>query len=79
FSLTDEDVIDLRAVLSGYDPLEDDIADFVQFTNAGSNSELAVDLDGAGTVYGWTQIATVNGHINLDAETLLTSGHLLAA
>lgn len=79
FSLTDEDVIDLRDVLSGYDPLEDDIADFVQFTNAGSNSELAVDLDGAGTVYGWTQIATINGHINLDAVTLETNGHLLAA
>lgn len=79
FSLTDEDVIDLRDVLSGYDPLEDDIADFVQFTNAGSNSELAVDLDGAGTVYGWTQVATINGHINLDAVTLETNGHLLAA
>lgn len=79
FSLTDNDVLDLRDVLSGYDPLVDALADFVQFTNSGSNSQVKVDLDGAGTVYGWTQIATINGHINLDPDVLATNGHLLAA
>jgi len=79
FSLTEGDAIDLRDILSGYDPLTDDLADFVEFTNAGSNSELRVDLDGAGTVYGWTQIATINGHINLDAATMEANGLLLAA
>lgn len=79
FSVTD-DVIDLRDVLdSGYDPINDVLSDFVRFTNSGSNSKLEVDMDGAGTTYGWTQIATVNGHINLDAVTLETNGHLLAA
>ena len=79
FSLTEGDAIDLRDILSGYDPLADDLADFVEFTNAGSNAELRVDLDGAGTVYGWTQIATINGHINLDAATMEANGLLLAA
>jgi Ca2+-binding RTX toxin-like protein len=79
FSVAD-DVIDLRDVLdSGYDPINDVLSDFVRFTNSGSNSKLEVDMDGAGTTYGWTQIATVNGHINLDAVTLETNGHLLAA
>jgi hypothetical protein len=51
----------------------------VKFTNSGSHSALSVDLDGAGTTYGWTQIATVYNHTNLDADVLETNGHLLAA
>ena len=78
FSMGDNDVIDLRDVLYGaYDPLNDLLSDFVQFTNAGSHSQMKVDLDGAGAVYGWTHIATVNGHTNLDAATLEANGYLL--
>ncbi|ARS27589.1 hypothetical protein KC8_09820 [Sphingomonas sp. KC8] len=80
FSMADNDVIDLRDVLDGgFDPMTDALSDFVQFTNAGSHSQLRVDLDGAGTLYGWTHIATVNGHTNLDATTLEANGYLLAA
>ncbi|MFA7604119.1 MAG: type I secretion C-terminal target domain-containing protein, partial [Novosphingobium sp.] len=80
FDLTEGDVIDLRDVLDGgYDPMTDALADYVQFTNSGSNAALSVDLDGAGTTYGWTQIATVYNHNNLDPDVLVASGNLLAA
>lgn len=77
--VTDDDIIDISDILSGYDPMVDALADFVQFTNAGSNSNLSVDMDGAGTTYGWTQIATVYDHNGLDAATLATAGNLLVA
>lgn len=76
---TDDDIIDISDILSGYDPMVDALADFVQFTNAGNNSNLSVDMDGTGTTYGWTQIATVYDHNGLDAATLATAGNLLVA
>lgn len=79
FNMTENDVIDLRDVLSGYDPLVDALADFVQFSNSGSHAALSVDLDGAGTTYGWTQIATVYNHNNLDPDVLVAAGNLLVA
>jgi Ca2+-binding RTX toxin-like protein len=80
FDMTESDVIDLRDVLDGgYDPMTDALADFVKFTNSGSHAALSVDLDGAGTTYGWTQIATVYNHNNLDADAMVAAGQLLAA
>ncbi|PKP85782.1 MAG: hypothetical protein CVT80_00740 [Alphaproteobacteria bacterium HGW-Alphaproteobacteria-2] len=80
FSLAEGDKIDLRDVLdAGYDPITDALADFVQFTNSGSHSTMSVDMDGAGTTYGWSQIATVYNHTNLDPDAMVTAGQLLAA
>ncbi|MGE4327451.1 MAG: calcium-binding protein, partial [Pseudodonghicola sp.] len=80
FSLAEGDKIDLRDVLdAGYDPITDALADFVQFTNSGSNSIMSVDMDGTGTTYGWTQIATVYNHTNLDPDAMVTAGQLLVA
>ena len=80
FSLAQGDKIDLRDVLdAGYDPITDALADFVQFTNSGSHSTMSVDMDGAGTTYGWSQIATVYNHTNLDPDAMVTAGQLLAA
>ncbi|OJU60185.1 MAG: hypothetical protein BGO08_09320 [Altererythrobacter sp. 66-12] len=64
---------------AGYDPITDLLADFVQFTNSGGNSIISVDMDGTGTTYGWTQIATVYNHTNLDPDAMVTAGQLLAA
>jgi Ca2+-binding RTX toxin-like protein len=80
FNFSDNDKIDLRDMLSGYDPLTDALSDFVQFTNSPWGETIVkVDLDGAGTAYGWTHIASISGHTNLDPDTLAASGHLLAA
>jgi len=80
FSLAQGDRIDLRDVLdAGYDPITDALADFVQFTNSGNHSIMSVDLDGAGTAYGWTQLATIYNNTNLDPDVLVANGHLLAA
>jgi len=79
FSAAQGDRFDLRDVLSGYDPLADALSDFVRFTNTGANAKLEVDLDGAGTVHGWTQIAYIYDYTNLDPATMEADGLLLAA
>ena len=46
FSLAENDKIDLSDLLAGYDPLSDLITDFVQITDNGTHSYVAVDADG---------------------------------
>lgn len=80
FSLAQNDVIDIADVLDGiYDPMNDDLTDFVQFSQSGSDTVVSIDRDGAGSTYGWTQIALLQGVVHTDPEALAVSGHLLAA
>lgn len=82
FSTAQGDVIDIRDVLDGgYDPLTDNLADFVKFTGMPySVLRMSVDLDGAGTEHGWTAIADLSGLSSLpDVDTLVANGNLLAA
>lgn len=80
FRVSDGDVIDLGDVLDGiYDPMSDDLTDFVQLSQSSSDTVVSIDRDGAGSTYGWTQIALLQGVAHTDPEALVTSGHLLAA
>lgn len=75
FLTTNGDVLDLLGL---YDPLSDLITDFVQITDSGSDSHVAVDADG--NANNFVQIATLIGVTGLtDEEALVTSGNLLAA
>ncbi len=74
-----EDILDLSYLLPGYDPAIHAITDYVQIVTSGTNSLVKVDLDGAGTVYAWTQVATLTGVTGLtDEAALMASGHLAA-
>lgn len=79
FSIADGDAIDVSDILSSlYDPLA--LTDFVRITDNGTHSSLRIDLDGAGTAYGWQKIATLNNVTGLTDEiALAASGHLIAA
>lgn len=78
FSTTQGDIIDISSLLSGYDPLTSAITDFVLIENSGSSSTLKVDRDGAGTTYGFTQIALLQNTTGItDEAALLTAGNLL--
>ncbi len=80
FTLAQGDRLDLRDVLSGYDPLADALSDFVQFTTSPWGETIVkVDTDGIGTGQAWTQIATLQGVVLTDPDVLVTNGHLLAA
>ncbi len=78
FDVAEGDVIDISDVLVGYDPMTSTITDFVQITDIGISSSLAVDADGGADNF--VAIATIYGVTGLtDEAALLASGNLLAA
>jgi Ca2+-binding RTX toxin-like protein len=79
FTLSDNDAVDISALLHAYDPLTDLITDFVQITDNGTDSFLSVDQDGAGTVLGFQQIAQLNNITGLDEAALEINGNLITA
>lgn len=78
FKLSENDKIDVSDLLSGYDPLTDAISDFIQITDDGTHSTLAVDADGGADNF--VNIATLLNATGLtDEDALVTSGNLIAA
>lgn len=77
FSTGENDVLDLQDILSLYDPMSDVITDFVQITDSGADSILAVDVDGGADNF--VTLATIVGVTGLTDETALElSGNLIA-
>jgi len=78
FDLSEGDKLDISDLLSAYDPLTELITDFVQITDNGIDSYLAVDIDGGANNF--VQIATIVNYIGLtDEEALEVSGNLITA
>lgn len=72
------DRIDIADLLTGFDPLADDITDFVRIDTVGTGSVLFVDADGGGDSF--VQIATLTRATGLtDEDALLTAGVLIAS
>lgn len=78
FDVAENDVLDIRDLLTSYAPGIDDLNDFVRITETGGNSVLQIDRDGAGTAFKFTQIALLQGVTGLtDVDALELSGHLI--
>lgn len=75
FDIAEGDALDISAILSGYDALTDAIADFVQVTDNGTNSFVAVDADGGADNF--ITIAELYGVTGLDATTMENDGNLI--
>ena len=77
FNTGDHDAIDIHDILSGYHQGIDNLGDFVKIEDSGTNSILSVDVDGAGTAYGWQQVAVIAGVTGLTDEDALVASHNL--
>ena len=78
FSLAEGDALDLIDLLTAYDPLSDLITDFVEITDDGTNSYVAVDANGGADNF--VQIATIGFTTGLTDEAALeTSGVLITS
>ena len=76
FSIGNNDSLNISDLLVGYNALADAITDFIQITDDGTNSFLAVDSDGGANNF--VQIATLMNVTGLtDEKTLETNGNLI--
>jgi Ca2+-binding RTX toxin-like protein len=74
FSTGDSDVINIADVLDGYYTYgTDDITDFVQITDDGTDSTLAIDQDGTANGTNFVAVATILGVTGLTDEAALDS------
>lgn len=75
WSIYDADILD-----TVYDPLNDDIADFISFSESGGSTFVSVDRDGTGGTYSMAQIIKLEGLLGVSSPaTLETNGNLIAA
>lgn len=78
FMLTEGDALDISDLLISFDPVTDAITDFVQITDNGTDSSVAVDADG--NADNFVEVATLLDVVGLtDEASLLGSGNLITA
>lgn len=77
FSKTDGDKIDISDLLSGYDPLQHSINDFVSLGLTGTSSIVRVDLDGAGSGHTMQDVVITNAQTWSSVSDMITSGNLI--
>ncbi|MCB1591325.1 MAG: VWA domain-containing protein [Alphaproteobacteria bacterium] len=68
FDTTEGDVIDLTAILAGFDPSSDLISDYIIKTEVAGDTHLAVDLTGSGGAGGSIALAVLTGVTGLDLD-----------
>lgn len=80
FSKADGDVIDISAILSGYDALTMDIHDFVQssYNTQTHITTLSIDTDGATNGQNFIALTNIAVLGNDDISSLIGAGHLIA-
>jgi Ca2+-binding RTX toxin-like protein len=78
FKTSEGDKIDISQVLEGYDPLSDDIADFVQLVQNGANTELRINADGDHGGAFATAAIILGGVGGENLASLVADGHLVA-
>lgn len=71
FNTAEGDVIDVSSILSGFDPLTDDIHNYVIATETGGNTVISVDVTGTAGIGGSVDIAVLNGVTGLDLDAAI--------
>ena len=66
FDAGEGDVINLYSILSGFDPLTDDITDFVMMTSNGADTAIFVDIMGNGGVTEMIELVMLEGVTSFD-------------
>ncbi|PZP55670.1 MAG: hypothetical protein DI586_06145 [Micavibrio aeruginosavorus] len=77
FKTAELDVIDIKNLLSGYDPVADALSGFVKFTQQGTSSVMAVDRDGSGSAYNFADYA-IFANASLTLSTLVQNKEIMA-
>jgi len=76
FNTAAGDQIDVANLIS-YDSVNDDIADFIRFTEANGDTLMAVDIDGAANGVNFVNVASFEDTVGLDLNTLFANGDII--
>ncbi len=68
-----DDVLEIGDLLSGFDPIDDDIADFVMLSEVGDNTQVDIRATGTGD---WTHLATLVNVTGLSVQQMLDDGNI---
>lgn len=79
FSVSQHDRLDIHELLTGFDPLTDNLSDFVQVTNNGVDSFVTVDADGAASGASPVQVAMLANVVLADETALVAGGSLIVS
>ena len=71
FDVSEGDLLDLSTILAGYDPVTDDIANFVIATEVAGNTVISVDVSGAAGASGAMDLAILHDVTGLDLTTAI--------
>lgn len=75
-NLAEGDRLLLDNILTGFDPLADDLSAFVSFVQAGAQTTVMVDRDGAGAAETSQAVAVLKGVTGLDLLALYDTGQM---
>lgn len=77
FDAAGRDWLDISAIITGYDPLTDDLTDFIQLTEAAGDTTIAVDSDGAANGSSYTDVVVLDGTTGVDLNQLVAGDNLI--
>ena len=77
FDMSEGDQLDLSALISDYDPLQDSINDFVFATESHGSTTISVDVSGSGNAADAIAVVNLEGVTGLSIDDL-NSGNLIA-
>ncbi|MEL6297259.1 MAG: type I secretion C-terminal target domain-containing protein [Pseudomonadota bacterium] len=77
FTVSDDDVLDVSALMTGYDDGTSDLSDFLQTTESGGDTTVRIDRDGAENGVNFVDLVVLEGNTGLNLETLETNGNLV--
>lgn len=79
FKVSDRDVLDISKMLTGYDPVQNSINDFVQMTTSNGHTEISIDRDGTGTQFAMAKAVVLETAVDTSLQDLIAHGNLVVS
>ena len=78
FNANEDDQIDISDLLTGFNPATDNISEFLQLTNSGSDTLIQVDTNGATGGFNYVTIGIIEDITGMDEVALYANGNIIA-
>ena len=77
FNAAEGDIIELRDILIGFDPLSDVISDYVSYKERGKHTRVSIDRDGLENNYDSAEAIILSHTNNLDVLSLFEDSDII--